>query len=253
MILILLGIFFSGCSPKKDQADNELVIFAAASLTNAFEELGARFEELYPDTDILFNFGSSSQLAAQILSGVYCDIYASANENQMDLIQEAGAIKGEISIFATNTLVIGIPEGNPLGITDLNDLTQPNLRLVLAVSDTPIREYSDQIVLNYLTPSKQIQFFENVVSEEPNVRQVVTKIALGEADASLVYATDITPDVAPLVDRISIPPENNIIARYPIALLDRSVNIDIGIKFIEYLKSEDGQNILLNWGFGSIP
>jgi molybdate transport system substrate-binding protein len=192
-------------------------------------------------------------LAAQLLEGIDSDIFASANEGQMEILQNAGEIIGTATIFCTNSLTIGVPTENPYRITDLSDLTKPNIRLVLAAPNTPIREYSDLIVKKYLPPNDQISLYNNLVSEEPNVRQVVTKIALGEADAGIIYSSDITPDISMFVSAIPIPRENNIIARYPIAILNRTNHINLAEDFINFLVSDEGQEIFQKWGFGQKP
>ena len=230
-----------------------MIVFAASSLTNAFEELGEQFEEANPTIEVIFNFGSSSQLTAQIIEGVQGDIFASANETQMEILKREGQLIPPVMIFCTNSLVIGVQSDNPSDITQLSDLTNKGIRLVLAAPQTPIREYSDLIIASSLQPEDQTLLYDNIVSEEPNVRQVVTKIALGEADAGIIYTTDITPDIKSLVSSIRIPPQNNISAQYPVAILDGSTNIKAAEGFIQFILSGEGQGILQAWGFGLKP
>ena len=250
---LFLSLTFVSCNNKQINQKIDLTIFAASSLTNAFEELGEHFEENNPDIEVVFNFGSSSQLTAQIIEGVPGDIFASANENQMEILAQNGQLRSPASIFCTNNLVIGVSDGNPLGITQLSDLTASGLRLVLAAPRTPIREYSDLVFTNSLQSNDQILLYRNVVSEETNVRQVVTKIALGEADAGIIYSTDITPDINALVAAVPIPTQNNITANYLVAILNGSDSIDAAEDFIRFILGEEGQNILQNWGFGPKP
>lgn len=251
--VLIFSLALVSCSGEVNKETTELTVFAASSLTNAFEELGERFEKDNPSVTIIFNFGSSSQLAAQIIEGVPGDIFASANETQMEILFQEGRLNGSSRTFCTNTLVIGVPGGNPSAITQLSDLTTAGLRVVLAAPQTPIREYSDQVIKSTLQPGDQTLLYKNVVSEEPNVRQVVTKIALGEADAGIIYRTDITPDIKSLVTAVPIPLQNNVPARYPVAILNGSSSIEAAEDFIQFILGEDGQNILQNWGFGPKP
>lgn len=255
LILLLMALImpFSMAGCMNDTKKAELTIFAASSLTNAFEEIGNQFEDANPETDIIYNFGSSSQLAAQILAGVPGDIFASANETQMEIVQKQGFVASQIRLFGTNTLVIGVPKNNPFKITQLLDLATPGLRVILASPQTPIREYSNWVINNSLQEEDQIKLFANLVSEEANVRQVVTKIALGEADAGLIYSSDITPDLSTLIEAVPIPQENNITARYPVGILTTSRAQETAEKFIQYLLSAEGQAILQKWGFGPKP
>lgn len=251
--LLIVCFATTSCSIQKETNKNELIILAASSLTNVFEDLATQFESQHPGTNISLSFGSSSQLAAQILEGVSGDIFASANEYQMDNVVNAGEIYEAPTIFATNTLIIAVPYQNPLKIQNLKDLTQPDIRLVLAVPKTPIREYSDQIIEKNLTEDEQLRLYENLASEEANVRQVVTKIALGEADAGIVYSSDITPQNSALLLSIPIPNQQNITAKYPIAILKKTHNQTLAEDFLNFVLSNEGQLILRKWGVGMKP
>lgn len=253
MTALLLSFAIVSCTGKESERRTELIVFAASSLTNAFEELGEQFEKANPTIDVIFNFGSSSQLTAQIIEGVQGDLFASANETQMEILLRDGQVIAPVMIFCTNSLVIGVQKGNPSNITQLSDLTNKGLRVVLAEPQTPIREYSDLIIAGSLLPGDQTLLSDNIVSEEANVRQVVTKIALGEADAGIIYATDITPDIKSLVSAIPIPPQNNVTAQYPVAILSGSSSIEIAEEFIQFILGEKGQGILQKWGFGLKP
>ena len=255
-VLLIVLVCTPGCgSPTKAKNDPEstLVVFAASSLTNAFDGLAAAFEEANPGITVIVNYASSSQLAAQIIEGAGADIFASANEIQMQVVVDAGRAATTPALFASNQLTICVPYGNPGNIQSPEDLARIGISLILAAPNTPIRVYSDQVIGLLGNEDFQDAVFANLVSEEVNVRQVVTKIALGEADAGLVYISDLTPDVASKLLQIPIPDEFNIIAAYPIAALKESKNLELAQRFIDFVLSKEGQAILEIWGFGPKP
>jgi molybdate transport system substrate-binding protein len=228
----------------------ELVIFAASSLTDAFNELAEAFEIQNDDVEVLLNFAGSSQLAAQLAEGAAADLFASANATQMQNVIDSGRIQVDKAIlFASNRLTVIVPADNPAGIRSLEDLAQPGVQLILAVEGVPIRQYTDEIV-SAMSADFQEDFYANLVSEEENVRQVSAKIALGEADASIVYTSDITPDIANQVQKIAIPDEQNVIATYPMGPLADGAHPEIARRFIDLALSPEGQEILSEWGFG---
>ena len=256
MSLLVSLLVLTGCSGNQSPSNSsseEIVIFAASSLTNAMEELGEEFEAEHENVTVAFNFASSSQLATQLIEGGTADVYASANQTQMQNVVDAGQITQTPNIFATNFLVIAVPAENPANISSIEDLTLPNLQLVLAGPEVPVRVYSDEVIQSYGNQAFQDQVYANLVSEEANVRQVVTKISLGEADAGMVYSSDITPDIANTIKVISIPKEHNVIATYPIGLIANSSHPESAQEFINFVLSDAGQSILNNWGFGPIP
>jgi molybdate transport system substrate-binding protein len=256
-LLCLIGL--SACQPTAGNNDrHEVIVFAAASLTDAFLELADTFEAEHPDTEVVLNFGSSSQLAAQLSEGALANVYASANEKQMQVVIDAGRITSPVQLFASNRLVIIIPADNPANITDLSGLSQPGLRLVTAVPGVPIRQYTDDMLgtlsadPNY-GPDYQQAVYDNVVSEEDTVRLVAAKVALGEANAAVVYMTDVTPDITSDVRQIAIPNDYNVLAAYPIGLIDDAPGPELGQTFIDFVLEEQGQAILEKWGFGPAP
>lgn len=213
----------------------EIVVFAAASLTDVFADVGAAFEAANPDTTITFNFAGSSELAAQINEGAPVDVFASANQNNMDKIEVPG------EIFAVNKSVIVVAEGNPLGIEGVEDLGDDSLTLVVCAPDVPCGDYATEIFANAdvtVTPD----------SLEQNVRAVVTKVELGEADAGIGYATDV--EVAD-VDGVAIPDDINVVADYPIAVTPEAGNTEGAAAFVEFVLSDAGQEILNGYGFTS--
>jgi len=231
--------------------DGTLVIFAAASLTDAFKEIATGFEAANPGTQITFNFAGSQTLRTQIEEGAPADVFASANTDQMDVLVADGMVQpGASRIFLTNQLVVILPPGNPAGIVQLQDLARPGIKLVLAAADVPVGAYARQ-ALDKMDGSFGAGFKEkvlaSVVSNEDNVKQVLTKVQLDEADAGIVYSTDAI--AAPDVVRLEIPLPFNVVAQYPIAVLTRATNARLAARFADYVLSKEGQAILSTWGF----
>lgn len=235
------------------QENTSLIIFAASSLTDAFTDLKDSYTQQHPEVDIILNFAGSSTLVAQLQGGAPADIFASANEQQMQMAIDDGRITADtIEIFATNQLVVVMPADNPANIMTLEDLANDGILLVLAVPDVPIRVYTDEMLLR-LNEQFGEDFddavLDNLVSEESNVRQVVARVALGEADAGIVYQTDITPEIRDDVITLAIDPEFSPLATYPIAPLADSTALEVANDFITYVLSEAGQAILKEHGF----
>jgi molybdate transport system substrate-binding protein len=247
-------VLLSACGfPASHTADAQLTVFAASSLSDAFDALAVRFEEDHPNVEVVRHYASSSQLAAQLIEGARADLYASANELQMENVVAAGLVSGSPVNFVTNRLTVITPADNPVGISSPFDLGKPGISLVLSAPDTPIRVYSDQVIAMLGDADFQTAVYANLVSEEANVRQVAAKIALGEADAGIVYISDITPDVAVDILQIEIPDEFNLTAVYPIAVVESSRNPELAEQFLIFILSPTGQAILTDWGFGPVP
>ena len=253
-IVLLLSLGLAGCSSGNPAAgDRELIVFAASSLTSAFTDLAEAYEEGNPGVRVLFNFAGSSQLAAQLAEGVPGDVFASANTAQMLAAIDAGRVEaGSQFPFVTNRLTVIVPADNPARIDALEDLSHPGIALILAVEGVPVREYTDAMVAT-LPADFRAGFYANVVSEEDNVRQVAAKIALGEADAGIVYTSDVTPDLAGRVLQIDIPDEQNVFIAYPIAPLADATHPETARAFVDFVLSPDGQAVLARWGFGPPP
>jgi len=226
-------------------------VYAAASLTDAFTEIGKAFETEHPDVAVVFNFGGSQNLRTQIEQGAPADVFASANSKEMSTLLENNFVNANTpQIFLTNQLVVILPKNNPAGIYTLEDLSRPNLKLVLAAEEVPAGMYARQVLENlnsmFGTEYKD-KVLANVVSNEDNIRQAVTKVQLGETDASIVYVSDAV--AAPELQRIEIPVDVNVLAEYPIAPLVESANLEMANQFIAYVLSPKGQSILKKWGF----
>lgn len=254
-MLLLLGACTPAASPVDVSAPVTLHVFAAASLTEAFTEIGHEFEMQHAGVTVVFNFAGSSQLAQQINEGAPGDVFASANGTQMDnAVQGRRVTDGTAQKFVTNRLVVIYPSANSAGLTTLQDLSQPGLRIVLAAKDVPVGGYAldflDKAVQDAtFTPSFKDEVLANAVSYEQNVKAVLTKVVLGEADAGIVYTSDVSGESATQVGQIEIPDELNVIANYPIAALNDSANPELAAAFVAYTLSPEGQQILAKYGF----
>jgi molybdate transport system substrate-binding protein len=232
----------------------EITVFAASSLTDAFNEIGERFKAGNPNASVTFNFGASTQLFTQLDQGARADVFASADQVQMDRAKSAGRIAGADTVFATNRLVIVTPSNNPGGVRGAADLTRPGLRLVTTQPDVPIGAYT-QAMLDRMSQNAQYgagfkdRVNANIVSREANVRQIVSKVQLGEADAGVVYKSDITPQAASQLATFDIPDEFNALASYPIAAVRDGANQPGAAAFIAFVLAPEGQAILEKWNF----
>lgn len=234
-----------------------LTVMAAASLTESFTEIGSLFEAQHPGVKVAFNFAGSQQLVEQLTQGADADVFASASMKYMKSAIDEGLVKAtESQIFARNLLVVIYPRENKPGITSLEDLAKPGIKLVLAAQAVPVGQYSmeflDKAVMDAaFGPSYKDAVLKNVVSYEDNVKAVLTKIALGEADAGIVYVTDISGDAKYRVGTIAIPDALNTIATYPMAALSASKNADLANAFVNFVLSPEGQAVMERYGFSS--
>ena len=226
-------------------AEAELTVSAASSLTEAFGEIGDAFEAASPGTAVTFNFGPSDGLAGQINEGAPVDVFASASPTWMDSVQDDGPGVTGRADFAQNRLAIIVPADNPARIESLDDLTEDGVQLVLAAEGVPAGDYAREI---FESAGIYKAAMANVVSNEEDVKAVITKVMSGEADAGIGYVTDVTPDVANQVTLIPIPDEVNVIATYPIAVVNGSQEADLAQGFVEYVLG-DGQQTLAEYGF----
>ena len=247
---VLLSLLLGACgTPEAPQVT--LTVYAAASLTDAFTEIGQAFEAEQAGVSVVFNFGGSQNLRTQIEQGAPADVFVSANTREMDtLVSQDFIAETAPQIFLTNRLVVILPQNNPAGIAILEDLSEPGLKIVLAAEEVPAGRYARQVLDNLnsmLGADYRDRVLANVVSNEDNIRQAVTKVQLGEADASMVYVSDAV--AVPELQRIEIPAEVNVLAEYPIAPLTGSTNSDLASDFIAYVLSPDGQAALEKWGF----
>jgi molybdate transport system substrate-binding protein len=246
-VLLVLALGARSGAQTPVHSTGELTVFAAASLTEPFTEMGKRLEATYPGLKILYNFGGSPTLRTQLEQGARADVFASADAVQMELAKKSGVVQGETPIFVKNRLVVIVPRENPGKVTEFRDLAKAGLKLDLAAPKVPVGNYSRQ-ALRKATVEYGAEFagraLKNVVSEEENVKQVVTKVQLGEADAGIVYVSDVTPKVSNAVHMIPIPDAYNQIATYPIALTQSVQNRVAAEVFINFVLSAEGQAAL---------
>lgn len=234
-----------------------LTVFAAASLTDAFTDLGDRFTA-ETGTPVQFNFAGSNQLANQIAQGAPADIFAAADEAQMAAAIETGRIDPGAPVpFATNRLAAIIAADQAATITAIGDLSRPGVLLVLAAPDVPAGHYARAFLDKAAAdpaygPSFRAGVLANVVSHEANVRAVLTKVALGEADAGIVYRSDLAGDDGARVVRLDIPDALNVSAVYPLAALNDSGRAAQAAAFVAYVLSPTGQEILARHGFTAV-
>jgi molybdate transport system substrate-binding protein len=268
IISIFLILTLSGCNnlntdssdgnreePDSRGANTSLTIFTAASLVEPFTEMGEQFESQNPGVDLTFNFAGSQQLAHQIAQGAPCDIFASADTRQMEAIVKTGHINSHSpQIFTHNHLVVIFPSENPSGIQILQDLSKHGLKLVLAAEAVPVGNYSQQFLTkasqnSAFTVRFKLDVLDNVVSYESNVKAVLSKVLLGEADAGIVYTSDITGSNISQLGMLPIPGELNVLADYLLAPLMDSQHPELAQEFIAFVLSPTGQEVLSNHGF----
>lgn len=221
--------------------EGTITVFAAASLTDAFDEVAAAFEDEHPGVAVEANYGASSSLREQILAGAPADVFASANLSNMDQVVEAGAAAGHPETFAHNVLEIVVPAGNPAGVTDLADFADDGLLLGLCAKEVPCGQFGREALANAgVTPA--------IDTDEPDVRSLLTKVESGDLDAGIVYHTDVLA-AGDAVEGVAIPGDDNVVAEYPIAALSESDDLDAAEAFVAFVLSDAGQEILESQGF----
>ena len=252
LILVFGAAVLSGCG-EAGAGRQPLNVFAASSLTEAFQDMETSFESAYPGTDVVLVFAGSQILRLQIEQGAHADIFASANARHAESLERAGLV-GSRTVFAGNELVVIVPPDNPAGIESFGDLPGSE-RLVIGTEHVPAGAYARE-ALHRATGDYGARFetevLGSVVSEESNVRLVRAKVELGVADAAIVYRTDATPG---RVRMIPLPPGANVRARYEIGTVTGGANPGGAERWLDFVASAEGQEILARRGFlrGSAP
>jgi molybdate transport system substrate-binding protein len=227
-------------APSAAELDGTLTVFAAASLTDVFTDLGERFEADHPGLDVQFNFAGSSALATQLTQGAPADVFASANEAQMAVVTDAG-LADDPQVFAANVLQIAVPAGNPAGVTGLADLARQDLTIALCAPQVPCGAAAEDVLAAAGVPAAPDTL-------EEDVRAALTKVELGEVDAALVYTTDVTA-AGDAVEGIDVPEAERAVNDYPVAVLADAPNPQAAAAFVELVRSEEGQQALAAAGF----
>ena len=225
------------------EVTGDVTVFAAASLTAAYTALGDAFMTEHPDAKVTFNFASSSDLVTQINEGAPADVYASADEANMTKLTDAGGNDGDPRVFATNSLEIIVEPGNPKGITGVADLANPDVIYVTCAPEVPVGKYAQQVLDAAgitVTPA----------SLEENVKGIVTKVTLGEADAGIVYKTDVAAAGAD-ASGVEIPDDINVVATYPVVVTKDASNPAAAHAFVDFVVGAQGQQILASYGFAA--
>jgi molybdate transport system substrate-binding protein len=230
-----------------------LQVFAASSLTEAFTTIGKVFERSHPGCRVTFNFGGTRLLRTQVEQGAVCDVFASADQKHLEMLQKQGLAEAP-RLFAHNRLCVILPRANPGHIQTLADLARKGVRLIIVQEGVPVGDYTVQ-ALDKMTDSGQYgryftpEVIANAVSKEQNVKQVVAKVALGEADAGFVYVSDVIPSVAQDLRVLEIPERFNVRADYPVAVMKQAPHREVARQFVQFLLSDKGQALLSEYRF----
>lgn len=255
LFCVVLGTSCGGASGDAQEEEptkgGQITVLAASSLTDAFEELAGTFEERNPGAEVRASFAASSELLAQIQQGAPADVFASASEKNMDAAVDEKLV-GEVSVFAKNRPVVIVPANNSAKIGKFEDLAGADAQIVLAEEGVPIADYAMEVLANAdaeYGAGFEKGVMDKVVSRETNVRAAANRVALGEADATFVYASDVTPDIRDRVEVVEIPNEVNVVATYPIATVRDSKNPELARAWVDLVLSEEGQDVLEEQGF----
>lgn len=255
-VVTALALGLTGCAPAEDGTgaaspsaagsgsglSGALTVYAAASLAAAFDELSTMFEERHPSVDVRpIAYEGSSTLATQLVEGAPADVFAAADERSMTRVVDEG-LADDPRVFATNTLVLVVPAGNPAGIRGLDDLADPAATIVLCAAEVPCGAASATLLSSAGVEA-------SADSYEQNVTAVLTKVAAGEADAGLVYATDASTTAA--VDAIEPEGADDVVNRYPVAALAGAANAAAADAFVAFVLGDDAQAVLADHGFGA--
>ena len=249
-VLALVGCG-GGSEYGASEGGGEINVFAASSLTDAFGEIKQNFEEQHSGAEVRLNFAGSSALLTQLQQGAPADVFASADEEKMNTALDDGLVE-DPQDFVTNELVVIVPEGNPAGIDQLEDLAKPGLRLVLTEESVPVARYTQEVLEKanaQYGPDFAQRVLSNIASREADVKAAANRVSVGDADTTFVYRSDITPALEERVRVIEIPPGLNVVATYPIARTTSSSNPELAGEWVSFVSSEEGERILKEWGF----
>ena len=254
-LLSVLVVTTCGCTTTQNTKSTKLTVFAAASLTAAFNQAAQAFEVNNSGVNVAVNYAGSQILATQLQQGAPADVFASADLAHMNSVQDAGLMNNSsVVIFAENKLAIIVPTANPANITSLSDLAKSGVKLDIGNSSTPCGMYTMQMLAKASNNSTYGSGFKssvmaNVVSTETDVNAIVAKVALGQADVGIITKADVPAAYQSKVHAITIPDSVNVLAKYPIGVVSTSSNAQLAQSFINYVASPAGQAILLKYNF----
>ena len=262
LFIMLCTLFFAACGGSTSSttstattapAVTTLNVFAAASLKESFNLIAAKYTRAHPNITIKLNFAGSQILEQQIASGAPADVFASADQTNMQKAVAAGLV-GNSQVFVKNRLTVIIPAANPGNINSLKDLSRKGVKIDIGAPAVPAGKYSLQVLAKMAQSANYGPAYENAVkanfvSQETDVKAVVNKVQLGEVDAGFVYVTDVTAAVSNKIKMIDIPDNFNVIAQYPIAVTKSSAHSNDARAFVQYILSPEGQAVLQKYHF----
>ena len=262
LFILLCTLFLAACGGSTSSttstattapAVTTLNVFAAASLKESFNVIAAKYTRAHPNITIKLNFAGSQILEQQIASGAPADVFASADQTNMQKAVDAGLV-GNSQVFVKNKLTVIIPAANPGNINSLKDLSRKGVKIDIGAPAVPAGKYSLQVLAKMAQSSNYGPAYENAVkanfvSQETDVKAVVNKVQLGEVDAGFVYVTDVTAAVSNKIKMIDIPDNFNVIAQYPIAVTKSSAHSNDARAFVQYILSPEGQAVLQQYHF----
>lgn len=235
----------SGQAPADDAPSGTVTVLAAASLTESFETLADQLRDTYPDLEIVYSFGPSSGLVEQLLAGAPADLLATADTATMDDAVAGGVVDGEPQVFARNTLALAVPAGNPGGVTGLADLANPGLRVAICEPQVPCGAAAQRLL-----DAAGVTAAPDTLTTD--VKEAASLVALGEADAALVYRTDVAAE-GDAVETVDVPEADTVVNEYPVAVVADARNPDAAQALVDAITGEPGQGILDAAGFLPAP
>ncbi len=241
--LAALAVLIATVQPASAQQkpSGEITVFAAASLTESFDAMAKQFQKKYPNVDVRFNYDASSNLATQINQGAPADVFASADEDNLQKAIDAGTVTPPPVVFAKNRLEIAVEKGNPKKIKGLADLGKSGLVVVLCADQVPCGKYAGRV-------ARQGGVSVSPASKEENAKATLSKVSIGEADASIVYVTDVKASKG-TTSGVKIADKVNVIATYPMGVVKDSQNAEAAKAWVQFVTSKDGQKTLRKFGF----
>ncbi len=265
LVILSLSVLVAGCTTSPSASPTpaataalqktQLTVFAAASLSDAFNETAAAYEARHPGVDVQFNFAGTQLLKTQVEQGAAADVFASASAAYMTALKNEGYVNNSTAAnFTKNKLAIIVPKSNPANITGMSGLAKPGVKLVVCGPSVPCGGYTLQVLNKSAAnasygPGFNASVMKNVVSQETDVNQAISKVALGEADAAFVYKSDVPEAMQDKVTTLTIPESLNVVVTYPIAVLKQSKDQADSRDFVNFVLSPDGQAILSKHGF----